>query len=1522
MHVHSAITSGSIARFVSVFLLSLLMNACGGSDVGNQSDQRPPVADAAIIGLAPSATSTTKTFSTRANNKLILTGKNSLAPDVPIMTYEWEQISGEPVSLVAQTSDSAAFTTPNMATETELRFQLTVTDANNKTDTDTLIVLVAPVDDEDRFLANPQAPKTQLKILAALQGGENTGANAQAFSIQAVTIAHWRNRAGNMDQMEIHSKTRESSFPAQFSPTSTYEPFTEPRNPQLWFDIESVDIDTINQYLDDTERERRLEPYNIGSVYLEIQLRVINPPSVKFELFALNNANSLITGPTILSATPPTTVATNGALLQTWNNEFSALIKTDYLLAALGLDNKMSASNYYLLLDPTAKFTRLNDWLIHAGFKDENGEASTDTRIIHADYFNNYDLSYGRSTWMRKDADGNVFAYAINYPSVEDAIECHKDFSAFAMEYSDNPDPEGENAKIVKFYAFIPDPINGDYIRTNSINIDGRGEKMVPGVCTSCHQTNAAPSQFTTLADADLGAVFLPFDLDSFLYASADNPALIEPTFDASTFSTEELTKHSKETQEEAFRQLNLLVLATYSANPARHNAAIELVHGWYGDSVEPLEQLKSQPNLAAKKPLAVDELPIATFQSNYVQPGWVGEEDLYRDVFSRNCRTCHVQLENTAANFDTYDEFINNTNLISHVYEQGLMPLSRITMDRFWVSFYGEESSATILRAHLEALNQTIPNAPGLPVPKFTISPSNITLGTPVLLDASSSNFAASFTWSLTTPNGSSATLTNSSGLFSSFTPDIAGDNYDVSLTITNDRNETASLTQSVNITDLAPVAECFNANTSGLTNEGLLAAIPVMDVITNLGDGGVTIESVTNGALGVATISQDGLSINYQLNNPFVRGVDTITYRLQDNDGSLSTSSPNCTPSPTAGFARMTIDTTTSGTFAPSSVTATLDPSNNANQVILNWSAPTATTVDGYNLYRNGASTPINTSLITSTTFTDTGLSESTAYQYDVVSVIGSFKSNPSAANPVTTLSLAPTNIWGFSYAESNNSHAIQIQWTPPTGLIDSYVVYRDSNVGSSSFTLNATSTGFDDTNIIGGTAYTYRIVGKVGNIESAIAEPFAITSTPDQPTGVTVTAISDTTINVSWQPVHCDSGASYQLKIAPNLLVANTTLTTFTVSGLIPATDYTFELIAQCDVYSSLTYLTSSVTTLSIAPTGLTATHINTSQVDLNWVAAAGNIDSYRIYRNGTPVATIPAANTSYSDTSLNSGSQYNYQVTAIAGSYESPSSNSVTGTTYPEAPTAPLASPVSDTEITVSWAPVSCSTAPNYTLISSADHDPISTNAIGGTVGGLQADTFYTFVVSAECNGLTSTLSPSSSPIKTLSLAPTNLIAIASPTVVDLIWNPAFGNVDEYLIYRDGVLYSSVSGPQTSFEDMEISGGSTITYWVTALNGNTESSPSNTTTVTTVPDAPFSLFGVLQDPTILFASWGSPSCDGALSYLVNHPDVGSVSTNDTSITLTGLTSSSFHNFSVNAVCNGVVSEPASVCAGDCT
>ncbi len=68
----------------------------------------------------------------------------------------------------------------------------------------------------------------------------------------------------------------------------------------------------------------------------------------------------------------------------------------------------------------------------------------------------------------------------------------------------------------------------------------------------------------------------------------------------------------------------------------------------------------------------------------------------------------------------------------------------------------------------------------------------------------------------------------------------------------------------------------------------------------------------------------------------------------------------------------------------------------------------------------------------------------------------------------------------------------------------------------------------------------------------------------------------------------------------------------------------------------------------------PGSVTAAATSTSSVALNWTASSepgGTIASYRIYRNGTALATVGATGTSFTDTGAQPGATYTYSVAAV-------------------------------------------------------------------------------------------------------------------------------------------------------------------------------------------------------------------------------------------------------------------------------
>ncbi len=103
------------------------------------------------------------------------------------------------------------------------------------------------------------------------------------------------------------------------------------------------------------------------------------------------------------------------------------------------------------------------------------------------------------------------------------------------------------------------------------------------------------------------------------------------------------------------------------------------------------------------------------------------------------------------------------------------------------------------------------------------------------------------------------------------------------------------------------------------------------------------------------------------------------------------------------------------------------------------------------------------------------------------------------------------------------------------------------------------------------------------------------------------------------------------------------------------------------------------TLNFTVVPNTPTGLSANAVSTSQISLSWNDPGGDKDGYKVYRNGSYIASTSA--TSYQATGLNCGTNYSFYVTAYKGSLESDHSNT--------ANTATASCPTDTTPPVVNW-----------------------------------------------------------------------------------------------------------------------------------------------------------------------------------------------------------------------------------------
>ncbi|GHU73538.1 hypothetical protein FACS189450_13500 [Spirochaetia bacterium] len=206
------------------------------------------------------------------------------------------------------------------------------------------------------------------------------------------------------------------------------------------------------------------------------------------------------------------------------------------------------------------------------------------------------------------------------------------------------------------------------------------------------------------------------------------------------------------------------------------------------------------------------------------------------------------------------------------------------------------------------------------------------------------------------------------------------------------------------------------------------------------------------------------------------------------------------------------------------------------------------------------------------------------------------------------------------------------------------------------------------------------------------------------PSAPTGVTATALSSSSIRVSWNAAA--EATSYKVYYGTSssaittLAYTVTSGTSYTHTGLQASTTYYYRVMAVNSAgesdYSSFDYATtSSGVTVPSAPTGVTAAAQSTSSIRVSWNAAAG-ATSYTVWYGlgGTLSNTVTATTSPATVSGLNANTTYVFIVTAHNSAGRSPDSTSASATTQSAAPTK-LATPtglstyVGGTFIQISW-----------------------------------------------------------------------------------------------------------------------------------------------------------------------------------------------------------------------------------------
>ena len=376
---------------------------------------------------------------------------------------------------------------------------------------------------------------------------------------------------------------------------------------------------------------------------------------------------------------------------------------------------------------------------------------------------------------------------------------------------------------------------------------------------------------------------------------------------------------------------------------------------------------------------------------------------------------------------------------------------------------------------------------------------------------------------------------------------------------------------------------------------------------------------------------------------------------------------------------------------------------------------------------------------------------------------------------------------------------------------------------------------------------------------------------TQVPNAPTGVTATALSSGSVQISWSAVSGATGYRVQFSTTSGsswIFLGgsdNTPVTGTSLSSYLPVPGNLIRVIAVNSAGDSNPSTAVTVTsqsggvTVPNAPTGVTATRVSASDVYITWNSVSG-ATSYRIFWSYTSSGTFSFAGTTSSTNYTDSGwgaSETGYiRVSAVNSAGEGPQSSSVSfpafsggGGSVPNAPTGVTATASSSGDVQISWNPVSgatgyrvqwaISSSGTWGFLGGTNTFPITATSLTSSVPAVGEFVRVIAVNSSgDSNPSTAVIVTSSSGGGTaVPSAPTGVSATRNPagsTTVTVSWNAVSG-ATSYKIYYSSTNTGSGSldgtSTTTSFTSTGNSTDSTWYFRVSAVNNAGEGSPSS-------------------------------------------------------------------------------------------
>jgi len=313
---------------------------------------------------------------------------------------------------------------------------------------------------------------------------------------------------------------------------------------------------------------------------------------------------------------------------------------------------------------------------------------------------------------------------------------------------------------------------------------------------------------------------------------------------------------------------------------------------------------------------------------------------------------------------------------------------------------------------------------------------------------------------------------------------------------------------------------------------------------------------------------------------------------------------------------------------------------------------------------------------------------------------------------------VSSAPTAPSGLT-ANAVSASQVDLAWMDNASNEDGFVIERSDDLGATwnqvvdpgNPTL-ADVTTFSDTTVSPVGTYQYRVYAFNANgnsLPSNVAEVTTPDVPPAAPIDLVATNVTSDQVDLAWTDMSgnedgfviersSDAGATWSQ-------VGSTTadIAAFSDTTVIPGGSYLYQVYAFSANGNSASAVSAQVDVPNVVPadpTGLAATLVTATQVDMAWIDNSNNEDGFRVERSddgGTtwnPVGQTVANVANFSDTGLTPGTGYMYRVyafNAVGDSANPTNTLDVTTTTGtpPVAPSNMLVTNRTQSSLEVTW-----------------------------------------------------------------------------------------------------------------------------------------------------------------------------------------------------------------------------------------